>query len=394
MPTMPLQLLLVIPCVVGEAIPSFNFSSPTNTIADHHRMGFTFGTNFKDMIVQRFAEKMKSSWFANIVEAATKTQAGAALYKGFVDYHDKHFPEAMAELRGFSESSGVNFSEIFIQNIMEEFSQCSAAIHLVPPKVSADHCSDLMMCAESDTSVCAVGHNEDNNKEDLGTLVLVRASFGTTIKWMAATYAGELSSGAFAFSPVAGFAYSLNWVGPRDAVCPSAGRGFVSRAALSSPSFEAARELITSTRASSGHNYQLMDTRRAAIINIEVAPRGMYAVRPIGAEPFFHANQYQTLVLPQIIGNSSAHRLARAAELPPPKTLNGILHTLGDQHDASWPIYHDVASHQKGDLADWTIATALFDLRAKKLTIYTGNPREQHVVAEAPLLESTTSPRE
>ena len=72
--------------------------------------------------------------------------------------------------------------------------------------------------------------------------------------------------------------------------------------------------------------------------------------------------------MPQSYGNSSLHRIARAAELPQalnPVSLHDILRVLGDQHDASWPIYHDDASHAAGDLSDWTIATALFDLRAR-----------------------------
>ena len=47
---------------------------------------------------------------------------------------------------------------------------------------------------------------------------------------------------------------------------------------------------------------------------------------------------------------------------------------LGDQADAAWPIYHDAKSHARGDQSDWTLCTALFDLSAKALTVYVGNP--------------------
>ena len=35
-----------------------------------------------------------------------------------------------------------------------------------------------------------------------------------------------------------------------------------------------------------------------------------------------------------------------------------MLHLLGDLHDHAWPIYHDAASHSRGDEADWTVCTA------------------------------------
>lgn len=371
-----------------SALPTFNFSAPDSSVASHHAFGVAFGTEYKAMITTRFAAMPDVE---RMVKVANSTSAGAALYDAFVSYHDQNYPHAMAELRGISTSSGVGFNQIFIQNINEEFSQCAAQLGLLPPRAAMDDCSDLMLCSSAAGGLCALGHNEDNNKADLGTLVLVRASFGATTKWTAATYAGELSSGAFAFSPTAGFGYTLNWVGPKVPVCPAAGRGFVSRAALAAPSFAAARDLIVSTRASSGHNYQLFRTGSTPppeILNIEVAPNGLYSVRPIGAEAFFHANQYQTLVVPQLYGNSSLHRLKRAAELPPPKTLDDILETLGDQHDVSYPIYHDVASHQKGDLSDWTIATALIDLSGapQTMTIYAGNPKNRNVAAKLPLV--------
>ena len=76
---------------------------------------------------------------------------------------------------------------------------------------------------------CAVGHNEDNDAVDLNRTVLVGARFGAR-SWTAYTYLGELPSGAFGFN--ANVAFTLNWVGPTDVVCPGLGRGFVSRALL------------------------------------------------------------------------------------------------------------------------------------------------------------------
>ena len=178
-------------------------------------------------------------------------------------------------------------------------------------------------------------------------------------------------------------------MGPTDVVCPGLGRGFVSRALLDAADLDAAVATATQPGQAAGHNFQLMRLgKQPSILNVEAAPRGLYAVRPIGADVFFHANQYQTLVVPQTYGNSSIHRLARAAEIlrdAPPTTPEAIAHALGDQQDHSYPIFHDDASHAAGDLSDWTIATALFDLRKATLTVYAGNPRKADVLATVAL---------
>ena len=88
-----------------------------------------------------------------------------------------------------------------------------------------------------------------------------------------------------------------------------------------------------------------------------------------------------------MIGNSSAHRTARAKQMEPPATPADALVALGDQHDRAYPMFHDAASHKAGDLSDWTIASALFDLRRATMRVYWGNPAKgAAVVAEERLL--------
>ena len=58
-----------------------------------------------------------------------------------------------------------------------------------------------------------------------------------------------------------------------------------------------------------------------------------------------------------------------------------MLQILGDQGDVAYPIFHDQLSHDKGDVSGWTIASALFDLRARTLQIFSGNPRDGNVIA-------------
>lgn len=57
-----------------------------------------------------------------------------------------------------------------------------------------------------------------------------------------------------------------------------------------------------------------------------------------------------------------------------PYDATSILKILGDQNDTKYPIFHDVLSHRRGELSDWTMATALFDLDSKTMKMYHGNP--------------------
>ena len=96
---------------------------------------------------------------------------------------------------------------------------------------------------------------------------------------------------------------------------------------------------------------------------------------------------------PLIISDGLPHQ-ARAAQLlpsiaaaTPAEAPDALLAAIGDQKDVPYPIFHDDVSHQKGDLSDWTIASAIFDLRARTLRVYAGNPstREGRVLANLTL---------
>jgi len=363
-------------------LPRFSFSSATDLPADHHEFGRQLGARFAPTIQERFALK---SGLRQLL-AVANSSAGAALYDEFVETHDRMAPNSMAELRGLAAGSGVPFNAVFLQNIPLEYTSCAQQRHLIVASdegvwPSDDHCSDYSLC-DAD-GACAVAHNEDNAEEDLGRTALVSGQFGAAPPFTAYTYLGELPSGAFGFNPHV--AFTLNWLGPTDVACPGLGRGFISRSLLTAATLDEAVAVAADARQSAGHNYQLMDLSARAVLNLEAAPRGVYAVTPVAAPAYFHANQYVTLAVPQSISNSSVHRMARAAEMPSPVSADDMLHALGDQEDHDYPIFHDNASHAHGDKSGWTIATALFDLDRARLSVYTGNPREGLVLADLPL---------
>jgi hypothetical protein len=181
--------------------------------------------------------------------------------------------------------------------------------------------------------MCTLGHNEDSQPWDFGKGALVSTSWAGR-EWSAYTYLGDLPTGAFGWSPSGRFAFSLNYVAVQNLTCPGVGRGFVARAMLDAKSMDDALDLASSAAMSFGHNYNLMRTEPAVagMVNLEAAPRGLYAVRPVTSPPFFHANSYQTLHFDNAAAPdaSTTHRLARHVEIAVYiASRRGVLMTAG-----------------------------------------------------------------
>mmetsp|Transcript_24300 Transcript_24300/g.39031 ORF Transcript_24300/g.39031 Transcript_24300/m.39031 type:complete len:323 (-) Transcript_24300:115-1083(-) len=313
------------------------------------------------------------------------SEAGRATYTKFLSKHQDVFPHYVEELRGIANGSQIAFETIFINNLFEEF---SAAMPDGKDRGGIDGCSDYVVC-EKTSGPCLIGHNEDNDLRDVGHAFVLE-----TRNFIAYTYMGDLPSGAFGFNSH-GVGFTLNWLGPENTVTGGLGRGFMSRSLLDAASLNAAVAKVSREGQSTGHNYQLFSQRDQRVLNVEVSPGGggsaeqpIVSVRNLtNATPFFHANQYQTLSVPQIFSNSSIHRLARVRELPIPHNRTALLEVLGDQEDRHYPVFHDNVSHEHGDLSDWTLATALFSLRnGGKMTIFEGNPKHGDVAYETRIM--------
>ena len=310
---------------------------------------------------------------------------GAATYQAFLESHNRTYPQYVREIEGIAEGSKVAFFDLFVQNLVEEMSY-SAPEQDAKRIRRVDHCSDYMVCPDPGAT-CLLGHNEDSGPQDINTTVLV-----VTPDWSAFTYAGDLPTGAFGWSRAAKFAFTLNYMAPRAYLAGGLGRGFVSRSLLDASGLDDALSRAVISGQCGGHNYQLMRTESPVrIVTVEVASNAakpdshfgpqIYSVRDeTGAAPFFHANQYQTLnSLPQWLSNSSTHRIARAAALPVPSSASELLAVLGDQKDWNYPIFHDQGSFARGDKSGtWTLATALFDLVAGKVTLFQGSPAKKN----------------
>ncbi|KAF1793375.1 Peptidase C45 [Phytophthora cactorum] len=272
------------------------------------------------------------------------------------------------ELEGVAEGSDVSFETIFIENIVEEFSNS------IPPSFQSDvfptearhpvlRCSDIVL---SSSEMHVVAHNEDSGEVDVNRTAIVIAKIAGEPKFVAYTLDRSRSVLFIVVQPSEIFVGGL-------------GRGFISRDLLTAKNANDATAIITREGQAAGHNFQLMDVPAKRVWNIEVASFNRHIVYEFKEEgnaisAFFHANQYQRLQIAQPPYQSSLHRLQRYNELTPPTTIDEALVVLGDQEDRSWPVFHDYLSHARGDLSGWTLTTIVFDLDKGKAVSFLGNP--------------------
>ncbi|ETV89466.1 hypothetical protein H257_00737 [Aphanomyces astaci] len=347
----------------------------------HFEFGEALGKQFRVEINDRLR---LSSQLQGVLLPFYATPLGKSTYDKYLSAHNHTFPDYVEELQGISAGSGVPFSTLFLINIVEEYGN---SIPLPNAFESQLHCSDLVLHT---SDVCVVGHNEDSGAGDVNRTALVTAKIKNNPWFTAFTYLGDLPTGAFGANQH-GVAFSMNYVEPLDIDVGGLGRGFISRDLLGATSHDDAVARITRPGQASGHNFQLMDVPTARVLNIEVASFNRTNIREItaGSAPFFHTNQYQSLLIRQPVFPSSYHRLRRYTHVTPPSSVASILALLGDQGDTSYPIFHDDKSHAKGELSNWTLITVLFDVKNGVLYLLRPrvNPGEARVAMVVDLLD-------
>lgn len=286
---------------------------------------------------------------------------GQARYQHLVQLHRTRYPDYLAELEGIAQGAGRPFEELFLVNMRGEY-----AGHL---REVARGCSD---CAVVNGQMAAFGHNEDGSPVFREGLYVVHAQIDGKPGFTALSYPGFLCGNAFGFN-ANGICFSVDYVRPRR-VGLGLGRHFLARSLLEAISVDDAIKRVTVPERASGFSYTIGSVPERRIVHVEVAPKAHYVREIQGA--YFHANHYRELDnVEQIIEPSSRARVERADVILEENSVletTGILSVLGDRMDVVYPIYRTA----KPPDTDATFCTAMFDLDARQLRIYTGHPTQ------------------
>ncbi len=332
------------------------------TSGSHREVGFAIG--------QRFAEQIHRSLDAyRFLQEQTlpyhHTPEGQARYRQLLELHQIRYPDYWAELEGIAQGSGRPFEDLFLTNLRGEYRTFLRS-------AEAQECSD---CALVTDGAALIGHNEDGSPTFLGSMYVVHARVEGKPAFTALSYPGFLCGNAFGFN-AEGLCFSVDHVQPRDAGV-GVGRHFIARSLLEARSLDDAIGRATVPGRASGFSYTIGSIPERRIVLVEVAPEN-HCVREIHGA-YFHANHYRELAeVDQIISPSSRARVERArvmlqehglARLPGQDAAE-VLAILGDQTDEQYPIYRTTTAPDQSA----TLCTALFDLDARQLRIYTDHP--------------------
>ncbi len=384
-------------------------------VGGHFSVGQQIGFHTRGAIVSRLEQ---SEAVRQTVEWVQTTAEGTSAYDAMLASAELTFPQYVLELQGMAVGSGVSFQTLFVLNTRNELASFQNNAMDWP---GMEHCSDYLLAnlhkgkgereIEGEDEI-VIAHNEDGGSESrsISTLVTVHLEgddVASPIRFTSFVYPGDLPTDAF-FWNAHGVVGSMNGLYPTVSLFGGLGRNFISRDLCESTSLDDAIKRATRGNQATGHSFNLASRHERCLVNVEVAPgidsedrSSLYVVTDIttlsnndnkannssGAVDYggstsaslFRANSY--LFLEGIDTNespSSAHRLARAAELPPATDSASLRRVLGDHADTEYPIYRTATGSDTG----YTLTTVLFTLKyvdVKKpaegtVVLYLSNP--------------------
>jgi hypothetical protein len=325
----------------------------------HREVGYAIGRRFAERIHQAldgyaFLQKQLLPYH--------HSEQGQAAYREFLELHWARYPNYLAELEGLAEGAGRSFEELFLVNLRGEYAGTL--------RQARTGCFDCVLVTGG---TALIGHNEDAAPSFEGKTYLVRAQIRGKPGFAAVCYPGFLPGNAFGFNR-AGVCFSVDNVRPKG-VRVGIGRHFLARSLLEARSLRDAIDRITISGRASGFGYSIGSVPEGRVVYVETAPEAHHVVEVRGW--YVHANHYRELAtVEQIVAESSRSRVEKACALlrknPAPDTAS-VRSILGDQGDEVYPIFRTARAPD----ALMTLHTALFDLEARQLEIYSGHPSRE-----------------
>ncbi len=336
----------------------------------HAEIGFSIG--------RRFAQDIRNAVADNETLQQTflpfhRSPEGKNLYGRLLALHRKEYPDYVAEIDGIARGAEIPFEQLFILNMRGEYRTYA--------DTSIDQgCSTLSLI---DDNHALFGHNEDGSLFYKDKMYVVEARVSGKPTFTAFSYPGFLCGNAFGFNSE-GICFCNNDVIP-DALEIGLGRHFLARSLFDAATIEEAINSVTPGGRASGFNYTIGSVKERRIVNVEVSPHRHHVADIRGTH--YRANHYLDLdTIQQTVGASSRARVQRAGSLleaQKPEGVSGLLRILGDRKDPDYPIFRN--GRPPDDIA--TLAISIFDLDARRLSIYTGRPgKDEEHRLEFPIL--------
>ncbi|KAG2373332.1 hypothetical protein C9374_012198 [Naegleria lovaniensis] len=397
--------------LIGGTIPYFETECGTN-----FEVGQQIGAHFKDRIRSLLFNNSLPFQRVYLPFSKQHPQVIEQLYK----VNKLYFPEYIQEIEGVAKGANVPSEWIFLMNVGVEIGNgVSNASAIYSRKLFEKspfldkQCSDVFVsvvdnqiAANPQQLVALLGHNEDASSYSQDYDYIVKSCIksdksNASLIFTAYHYAGQLPGNAFGWNEY--MAFSTNAQFPTIVRHSGNGvaRNFVNRFVYESKNVEQATEnlkrfgLILASgfasnlaslpepkefSSSTVQRYEMADVESAPMITQGVLEMTIHKVEPIvvnhSSSPsfYFHLNSYRDLKVPQYLDPSSVHRQARMEQFinTSVTTPQQVLSILGDNQDKEYPIYRNGAPP---DTDVKTLATVLFNLVTREVSIYNENPK-------------------
>eukprot|EP01084_Bolivina_argentea_P213748 362935_1 len=310
------------------------------------------------------------------------TSNGNNEFSNLISYNHALYEYYFDELRGISDGSGANYTDILLINFEYELDALMQMSNFsISTRFAMDSCSDLYVFNEG--IFVGHAHNEDDWNGSLSTAYFTNSTYYKDdvmfnhifgFNFIPAILPGSSSPSVSLFNSLT---YDINYLFPLTVTQYGKATSFVCRAVLESKNISDAINQIgvyggnVSVGASfnMGHINKSKTKYTFEMANVENY-MDKYSVLYVNNQNYsYHFNAYLRLQnIAQNQSESSSNRYNRTLEMIKTDfngTLtnkNEILQILGDQNNTQWPIY------RTGYMT--TLATSLYDLQNAKAYWY------------------------
>jgi isopenicillin-N N-acyltransferase like protein len=313
----------------------------------------------------------RGTWWQDLQAFA---RAQPALVDRFLAGAKQHCPDAVDELRGLAQGSGLPFADLAVLNLQAELG--SLRDERKKGTEPSPGCSSIVLRAGGRAYLA---HNEDGDQAYLERMVLLRLRPAGKPSVLAACYPGLLPGNA-PWVNDCGVVMTCNFVASRKVRVGGVGRLFLHRTTMKAGDVDSA--LATSKHPERAYSYHclLAAAGSGETTSLEVTAEKSSVEDTAGL--YLHTNHLVHEAMaseaqdPDYVGTSSLSRWNVLAEWKSsvedvdalePETLLSVL----SSHQ-SRP--YSPCRHPEGEVRGATVLTALFDLRARKLRLYRGQP--------------------
>jgi isopenicillin-N N-acyltransferase like protein len=314
----------------------------------------------------------RATWWQELQAFA---RAQPSLVDRFLVGARRHCPEAVDELRGLAQGSGLPFQDLLVQNLQAELGSLREARAKKAPEPSTG-CSTIVLRAGGRAFLA---HNEDGDRAYLERMVLLRLRPAGQPSVLAACYPGLLPGNA-PWVNERGVVMTCNFIASREVRAGGVGRLFLHRATMQARDVDQA--LATAKHPERAYSYHcvLAALGGGEATSLEVTAGKSSTENTAGL--YLHTNHLVHEAMageaqePEYVGSSSMSRWNVLTEwkssvedvdaLEP----DALLSVLSSHQSRPY----SPCRHPEGDVRGATVLTALFDLRARQLRLYRGQP--------------------